>query len=168
MTQKRGWYWPWLLAAGLLGIVGVNVTMLFVAGSDANGSVVESDYYRKAVQWDSTMAQRAASDSLGWTAEISLSAASASPGAGTVSVLLADSTGAGVAGAAVRAVLIHNADAGRPIELALRDEGAGRYGATVPFPHSGRWEVRVNAERARERFAVIAHADLAASPGGVR
>jgi len=168
MTQKRGWYWPWLLAAGLLGIVGVNVTMLFVAGSDANGSVVESDYYRKAVQWDSTMAQRAASDSLGWTAEISLSAASAGPGAGSVNVLLTDSTGAGVAGAAVRAVLIHNADAGRPIELALRDEGAGRYGATVPFQHSGRWEVRVNAERARERFAVIAHADLAAPPAGVR
>ena len=68
--SKHGWYWPWLLATGLLGIVAVNVTMLFVANSDANGSVVEPDYYRKAVQWDSTMAHRAASDRLGWTASV--------------------------------------------------------------------------------------------------
>lgn len=176
MTTTRGWYWPWLLAAGLLGIVGVNVTMFFVAGSDANGSVVEPDYYRKAVQWDSTMADRAASDLLGWTATVSLSAAEAVAGsaarAGAVRVTLADSAGVGVAGAAVRAVMIHNADAGRPIVLTLRDEGGGRYAATMPFEHSGRWEVRVRAERVStaresaartlERFAVIAHADLAA------
>jgi hypothetical protein len=72
--STRGWYWPWLLATGLLGIVAVNVTMLLVANSDANGSVVEPDYYRKAVQWDSTMAHRAESDLLRWTAAVSLSA----------------------------------------------------------------------------------------------
>ena len=162
----RGWYWPWLLAAGLLGVVGVNVTMLFVANSDANGSVVEPDYYRKAVQWDSTMAHRAASDLLGWTATVSLVADDAVPASGArvgmLRVTLADSSGAGVAGAMVSAVLIHNADAGRPLEFALRDDGEGRYGVGVPLAHAGRWEVRVSAERAGARFAVIAHTDVAA------
>ena len=165
---KRGWYWPWLLAAGLLGVVGVNVTMLFVANSDANGSVVEPDYYRKAVQWDSTMAHRAASDRLGWTATVSLlagdEALASGARAGVLRVTIADSAGAGVAGAVVSAVLIHNADAGRPLEFALRVEEEGRYGVDVPLAHAGRWEVRVNAERAGARFAVIAHADVAARP----
>ncbi len=165
MTE-RGWYWPWLLAAGLLGVVGVNVTMLFVANSDANGSVVEPDYYRKAVQWDSTMAHRAASDRLGWTAAVSLvaggEARASAARAGTLRVTLADSTGVGIAGAVVSAVLIHNADAGRPLALALRDEGQGRYDVDVPLAHAGLWEVRVSAERAGARFAVIAHTDVAA------
>lgn len=164
----RGWYWPWLLAVSLLATVSVNVAMLFVANSDANGSVVEPDYYRKAVQWDRTMAQRAASDLLRWTATVSLSAERAAPGstarAATLRVTLADSAGAGVAGAVVSAVLIHNADAGRPLQLALRDDGAGRYVADVPLQHLGLWEVRVHAERAGERFGVIAHADLVAPP----
>jgi nitrogen fixation protein FixH len=165
---KRGWYWPWLLGLGMSGIVGVNVVMLFVANSDANGVVVEPDYYRKAVQWDSTMAHRAASDLLGWKVSVALSADEAAPGsasrAATLHVTLVDSAGAGVAGAAVQAVLIHNADAGRPLELALRDQGAGRYGAELPLGHAGLWEVRVSAERAGERFGVIAHTDLVARP----
>ncbi|MCE9602518.1 MAG: FixH family protein [Gemmatimonadetes bacterium] len=166
--SKRGWYWPWLLATGLLGIVAVNVTMLFVANSDANGSVVEPDYYRKAVQWESTMTHRAASDLLRWSATVSLSATDTVNGAtsraATLRVTLADSAGAGVAGAVVRAVLIHNADAGRPLEVALREDGAGRYGAELPVAHGGLWEVRVNADRGAERFAVIAHTDLVVTP----
>jgi len=165
---KNGWYWPWLLVLGMSGIVGVNVVMLFVANSDANGVVVEPDYYRKAVQWDSTMAHRAASDQLGWTATVALSAdvavAGADEGAATVRVTLTDSAGAGVSGAAVQAVLIHNADAGRPIELQLRDEGAGSYGVNVPLAHPGLWEVRVNASRGDARFASVAHTDLVARP----
>lgn len=165
---KKGWYWPWLLALGMSGIVGVNVVMFFVANSDANGSVVEPDYYRKAVQWDSTMAHRAASDLLGWKASVALSADAAAPGsptrAATLHVTLVDSAGAGVVGATVRAVLIHNADAGRPLALTLREQGGGRYGAELPLGHAGLWEVRVNAERAGERFATIAHTDLVARP----
>jgi nitrogen fixation protein FixH len=60
--------------------------------------------------------------------------------------------------------LIHNADAGRPLELALHDEGDGRYGAELRLAHAGLWEVRVNAERGTERFAVIAHTDLIVTP----
>lgn len=169
--SKRGWYWPWSLAAGLLGFAGLNIAMLFVANSDANGSVVEPDYYRKAVAWDSTMARRAASDLLGWTATVTLSvdaAAGTAPRAATTTlrVVLADSSGVGVTGAVVHAVLIHNADAGHPLQLALRERGDGHYDANAPLRHSGRWEVRVSAERAGEHFEVIAHAELDSRPSG--
>ncbi len=153
MALKRGWYWPWLLTAGMSGIVGVNVAMLFVARSDANGVVVEQDYYRKAVQWDSTMALRDESARLGWHATVTL-------GSPAIELALTDATGAGVIGARVQATLIHNADAGRPTEVALQDLGDGRYGGAAVLAHRGLWEVRIRADRGGERFASTTRAEL--------
>jgi nitrogen fixation protein FixH len=169
---KTGWYWPWLLTAAMSGVVVSNVWMAVVATSDANGSVVEPDYYRKAVRWDSTMAARAASDALGWTATSAMSAdaaaSAATPALATVHVTLLDAVQEGVVGADVKVTLIHNADAGRPTELALRELGDGRYGAEAPLARWGRWEVRVSATRgaanAAERFVAITHTDLVARP----
>lgn len=160
--KSTGWYWPWLLVAGMSGIVGVNVWMLVVANGDANGTVVERDYYRKAVQWDSTMALQAASARLGWQAGVSLSAGT--PDA-SVEVHLTDAAGAAVAGATVQATLIHNADAGRPVELALRDLGDGRYVASHALGHRGMWEVRLSAVRAADRFATTTRVELDPAPG---
>lgn len=159
MTFKKGWYWPFLLGAGMLGIVGVNTTMLFVANGDRNGSVVEPDYYRKAVAWDSTMALRAASDSLGWHAEVELGVGNG-PGA-LLELRITDAAGAAVSGATVTATLIHNIDAARHVDVVLRDVGGGRYAADAPLAHAGRWEVRVAADLGAARFVATRHADLA-------
>lgn len=162
MTRKSGWYWPWLLVLGMSGIVGVNVWMLVVASGDANGSVVEPDYYRKAVAWDSTMAVRAASERLGWRTELSLTGASGAPA--SLEVRLADASGAGIAGAAVTATLIHNADAARHVDVRLRDLGDGRYAAEPALAHPGLWEVRIEATRGTAHFAETRHTDLAVRP----
>lgn len=154
---KKGWYWPWLLATGMSGIVGVNVWMLFVATGDANGSVVEPDYYRKAVAWDSTMALRAASDALGWSAELRLSGA-------LLVVRLSDAAGAAVIGATVQATLIHNADASRHVEVVLRDLGDGRYSGATALTYPGRWEVRIDATRGRAHYVATRHAELVSPP----
>lgn len=163
MAAKRGWYWPMLLALGMSGIVGVNVWMLVVASGDANGSVVEPDYYRKAVAWDSTMALRAASDRLGWRAEVSLTGGSGA--ASTLEVRLADSAGVAVSGAEVAATLIHNADAATHVEVALRDLGEGRYAGEPTLTHPGLWEVRITAVRGASHFMHTRHTDLTARPG---
>ena len=163
MAAKRGWYWPLLLALGMSGIVGVNVWMLVVASGDANGAVVEPDYYRKAVAWDSTMAVRAASDLLKWRAEVSLTGATGA--AAMLEIQLADSVGGGVAGAQVAATLIHNADAARHVEVTLRDLGDGRYVGEPTLTHGGLWEVRISAVRGAAHFVHTRHTDLAARPG---
>lgn len=156
MTDRRGAYWPWLLAAALLFTVGANVVMLFAANSDRNGSVVEPDYYAKAVAWDATMAQRRASDLLGWTATATVVRSRADAGTAAVSggvvVHLRDRDGAALSGARVTAVAIHNADAGHPLELTLHERAPGLYGAGARIAHPGRWEVRVQAVRAAARF----------------
>lgn len=146
--MKRGWQWPLLVTAALLFTVGVNVVMLFAAGGDPNGTVVEPDYYRKAVEWDRTMARRAASDRLGWvsTAEVGALAA----GRRDVRVTLRDRDGAPITDAAVEVTLIHNLDAAVPVHGTLRAQDGG-YAASFEIPRGGQWEVRVHAERAAAR-----------------
>lgn len=160
MARKQGWYWPWLLAAGMGGVVVSNVWMAVVATSDANGSVVEPDYYRKAVQWDSTMALRAASDALGWRADVAIAGAVGAPA--RLELRLIDRDGAGVAGATVQVVLIHNTAAADHVNLVLRDVGEGRYVAEPMLPYPGQWEVRLDAVRGGEHFVGSRRADLTA------
>ena len=167
MKFRRGAHWPWLISAALLFTVGVNVVILFAANSDRNGSVVEPDYYRKAVAWDSTMARRAASDRLGWTAMATLvRRAGDAAGSGGIVVRITDRDGAPVRGAAGRAVLIHNLDAGNPQQAELHEREPGVYAGSVRISHSGRWEVRVEARRDESRFmrVIFAEAESASAP----
>jgi len=163
--MKRGWQWPVLVALALMFTVGVNVVMLFAAKGDPNGTVVEPDYYRKAVEWDRTMARQKASDALKWTATADISAStSASTRASTsasrqVRVVLRDSAGVAVSAANVRVTLIHNAEAAKLVEGALTAQSNGDYTGTLLAPHAGRWEVRVTARRGEERFLATLHAE---------
>jgi nitrogen fixation protein FixH len=146
-----------LVSLALAFTVGVNVVMLFAAGADPNGTVVEPDYYRKAVEWDRTMARRAASVALGWQANATLGgldvSAAAAPPARTLTVDLRDASGTPIADAEVSATLIHNREASVPVAVALRAVGAaGRYAGTGALLHAGQWEVRVVARRGGERF----------------
>lgn len=154
--MKRGWQWPVLVTAALLFTVGVNVVMLFAAGGDPNGSVVEPDYYRKAVDWDRTMARRAASDRLAWTSTVTLGPVV--DGQRLVVLALRDSAGAAVRDADVTVTLIHNLEASTPVQGALsaRDDV---YAGGLAAARGGQWEVRVEARRGTERYAATMRAE---------
>lgn len=152
--MKRGWQWPVLITLALGFTVGVNFVMLYAANRDPNGTVVEQDYYRKAVEWDRTMARRSASVALGWTAQVSLAQ---TPGA--LHVQLADSAAAFIADAEVTATLIHNREASTPLVVTLRGAGTGAYVVELPSLRSGLWEVRVVARRGTDRFESTQHAE---------
>lgn len=154
--MKRGWQWPVLVTAALCFTVGANVVMLFAAGGDPNGTVVEPDYYRKAVDWDRTMARRAASDRLSWTSTVSLGRAV--NGRREVLLTLRDSAGVAVRDADVTVTLIHNLEASTPVQGALsaRDDV---YAGTLDAARSGQWEVRVEVRRGPERYAATMRAD---------
>lgn len=150
--MKRGWQWPVLVSLALAFTVGVNVVMLLAAGSDPNGTVVEPDYYRKAVEWDRTMARRAASAALGWSATASIGAATTSPVQRRIAVSLTDAGGAALSGAEVSATLIHNREASAPVTIDLQEGDAGQYVGAGALLHAGQWELRIAARRGRERF----------------
>lgn len=155
--MKRGWQWPVLVSLALLFTVGVNVVMLFAAKGDPNGTVVEPDYYRKAVEWDRAMARQSASDALGWTASVIIGASEEA--SREVRVVLRDSAGVTVPDADVRVTLIHNAEAAKLVEGALTAQPSGEYAGTFRAPHAGRWEVRVTARRGEERYLTTLHAE---------
>jgi len=160
--RGKGMIWPVLVTAALLFTVGVNVVMLFAASSDRNGSVVEPEYYRKAVEWDRTMARRAESARLGWSSAATLGVAVANASGvreRELVVTLTDSSGVPVTGAELIVTLIHNSDAANPATAVLRGSALGRYDARIPAAASGRWEVRVEARRGVERFGSVLHVE---------
>ena len=61
----KGWYWPVAIVGLLVGGAAANIGLMIVANRDATFAV-EPDYYRKAVDWDRTMAQEARNVELGW------------------------------------------------------------------------------------------------------
>ena len=155
--MKKGWQWPVLVTLALGFTVGVNVVMLMASSSDPNGTVVEPDYYRKAVDWDRTMARQAASNALGWSATSSIGAANSA--AREVRVLLRDSAGTPVSDAGVSVTLIHNREASEPVLASLRALGDGAYAGNAIAARAGLWEVRITARRGTERFEVTQRAE---------
>lgn len=154
--RAQGWYWPWLVVLALGGTVGANVILVVAASGDANGAVVEADYYRKAVAWEGAMERRRESLALGWQVRARLERADATAGVDAGARLLlevSDRDRRPLAGARFTAVLIHNLDAARPVAAALSESAPGRYEAAVAVTRPGLWEVRVEGARGTERFS---------------
>ena len=146
---------------GVLALtVGANAWILYEANRDPNASVVEPDYYRKAVAYDSTLAQQRRDATLGWQL-------TATPGAldrrGTpLRVTLADRDGRPLAGAVVTLAAIHNLDAGRVVPARFVTDAGGNASARVAFDRAGLWELRFLVRLGTERFT----ADLRSDVGG--
>lgn len=153
--------WP-LAIAGVLAItVGANFWILFVANQDPNAAALESDYYRKAVAFDSTLAQAAHDSALGWRLD-------ATPGryraAGTpLTVALFDRDGRPLRDARIALTAIHNLEAGRVVSAAFLTGADGRATTVVPLHHAGLWEFRFEARLGGERFTADLRRDVGAS-----
>ena len=154
--MKPGAMWPVAIVGVLAITVAANVVLIVMA-NDRKASVVEPDYYRKAVAFDSTMAERAADAKLGWRMEAALGA----PGtAGTeLDARLLDASGAPLDDASVNVVAVHNLDAGNPVSGRLAGQGAGRYRAMLPLAYGGRWELRFAVQRGAQYFTANLHQD---------
>jgi nitrogen fixation protein FixH len=153
--------WPLAVSAVLAVTVGANAVVFYLA-RDPGAAVVEPDYYRRAVRWDSTLAARRASAALGWTVSAALGPLSTGSRGTELAVRLADRDGRPLAGALVRAVLLHNRDAEHPLTAALVPRGAGLYVARLPLERTGRWEVRLEVVRGAERFGAVLRCEAVA------
>jgi hypothetical protein len=92
---------------------------------------VEPDYYRKAVAYDSTLAQERHDAQLGW--QLTATTGGLDP-AGTRSRGAGGSRWRPLAGAVVTSAAIHNLDAGRVIAARLVTAGRPRLGARGAGP----------------------------------
>jgi len=160
--MKRSTRWPLGIAGVLLATVVANIALYYVAGSDPS-FVIEPNYYAKAIAWDSTMAQSAMNQKLGWHLAPSLAAYTMRDGA-ELSVRLTDSTGAPIDDATVKVAALYNARAATVVESTLHLDHAS-YVAHLPVSHRGQWELRFDVTRAGQRFTATERVEaVEASP----
>lgn len=142
--------WP-LAIVGVLGLtVGANVA-LYWAANRGEGPSVERDYYRRAVAWDSTLAEQARSSALGWRIAGSLSPPS--DGQGTLDLTVTDAQGAPVSGARVRVEGFAIAHSRLRLDAPLNEVGTGRYAVRLAVARTEWHEFRLTVEREPARFA---------------
>jgi len=165
-VSVRGRIWPWAIVGVLAATVALNI-VVWVLANQPEGATVEPDYYRKAVAWDATRTQLAHDMQLGWRLGIALGAWGGPSGATPLTVTLADSAGAPLAGATVEVTAIHNALASHPLVLPLAPTGvAGTYAAAPVLPRRGQWELRCVVRRGGELFTTDGRRDT--EPGAPR
>lgn len=153
--------WPLGITAILAATIAGNLVVLRVASDDPSFAV-EPDYYRRAVGWDSTMAQARASAALGWRVTPAVTPLLAGAPA-TVTLVVSDRDGAPVTGATVAVEALFNARANDRHTATLAEVAPGRYAAPLPLAWAGVWELRVRvrgtapdqAFRAVERVTVV-------------
>lgn len=164
--MKPGMGWPIGIVTILVVTVSANLVMMRIANDDPAFSV-EPDYYKKAVFYDSTMAQTHRNLDLGWT--VAVVADSITPGKPTrLRVVLRDQTSAPVQGAAVEATVLFNARASDLTTAVLTDEGDGVYAADFPIRTPGEWEVRLSARRDTSHFTASARVTAVRAAGSAR
>lgn len=147
--MSGGRWWP--IAIGLvLGItVLANVAVYWTANHDPSFAV-EPDYYRRAVEWDSTMARERRSVALGWQVEARLDPPAA--GQAMLHVRLRTREGAALDSADVRADASHNARGAEVFAVRLLPVGAGQYAGEIPSSRQGLWRIDLSAVNGTEAF----------------
>jgi nitrogen fixation protein FixH len=159
--------WPTIVVTVLSGYVAFGLIAARVATNDPHAAI-EPDYYRKAVDWDSTVAQARRSAALGWRMTPMLSAIG-NGSAALLSLELRDAGGAAVSDAQVSVEARQIAHAYDVVRATLGMRGDGAYAARVPVGRPGLWELRVVATRGADRYetSVRMNASATATAGVV-
>lgn len=141
--MKPGMGWP-IAVACILGVTVVgNIAVMIIANEDPSFAV-ESNYYQKAVDFDSTMGLERESVQLGWQATGAIERVDH---AAHVVITLRDPGEQPVTGATVYVDAIFNARANEVLRAVLQESEPGRYVAPLVVAHAGIWELRINARR---------------------
>lgn len=148
--MKRGMWWPIGITGVLAATVAANIWVMVIANDDPSFAI-EPDYYRKALAWDTTLAETRHNAALGWRLTPAMGPI-ASDGSALLTVRLTDSTGSGLAGAAVHVAALHVARASDVHQVTLADSGGGEYAARLDARRPGQWELRFDATVGSRRF----------------
>lgn len=152
--KDRALRWPIGVTLVLGAVVASNIWVAVKAGSDPSFAI-EPDYYKKAVAWDSAMAQERANSALGWRVASSLSSYSRDSGA-ALRVTVTDSAGHPVRGARVTVAAMFNARASSVFTAQLEPDGHDAYITRLPVDRAGVWELRFDLTRNADRFTTVA------------
>ena len=144
--MNKGAFWP-IAIAGVLGVTVVaNGFILYEANHGP--TAVEPDYYRKAVDWDSTLAQETRNGVLGWQLTASLGKD------GELAARLASASGAPIEGATISVQGFAIAYDGE-LTTDLTARPGAQYNGIVRLSHGGLHELRFLVRQGRDRFTAV-------------
>jgi nitrogen fixation protein FixH len=148
--------WAWIAAALLVTHTSAMIAAVVIAVEDPSFTTVP-DYYRRAVDWDSLQARRAASGVLGWESTVTASALG-----DRLVITLTDLEGRPVTDVVGTVSAYHHAATREIRTVPLEERGDGVYFATLDVGRVGAWQVTVEAARGDELFfeecEVVVHA----------
>ena len=155
--MKRGGWWPIAITGVLAATVGANIWMMVVASDDPSFAI-EPDYYRKALAWDTAMAQAERNVTLGWRLTPAMGPI-ARDGRALVTARLTDSTGAVIPDAVVHVSALPIARSASVQQIVLVPDGNGAYAAELDARRPGQWELRFDAAAGRDRFTQVSRVE---------
>ncbi len=161
--MKAGMMWPIGITAILGATVAANIVMMRLASDDPS-MAIEPDYYKKAVDFDSTMAAERRSNALGWTAVSSIDPIVAGKPT-RVRVRLATVDGTPIPDATVRVVALFNARANDLKQATMVAQSDSSYAASLDIGFPGQWEVRVDATRGAAHLISTSRVEVGSSTG---
>ena len=122
------------------GIVfAVNFYFVYLAVKTYPGEDVKNPYVQ-GIAYNATLAERAAQEGLGWSAQIGLEG---SAGERVVRARLTDKDGEGLAYLTLQAEMRRTISDKEDIDLVFRPVGGGEYVAPVDALAPGKWELRL-------------------------
>ena len=155
--MKRGAWWPIGITTVLATTVAANLWVMRIANDDPSFAI-EPDYYKKAITWDSTLAQARQDSILGWRLTPHLQIVAAT-GTIRISATLTDSLGTPISGAVVKVAALPVARASEVHEATLAAGGAGEYEGRLDARREGQWELRFDVRAGSTRFTEVARVE---------
>ncbi len=156
-ATNKGSPWPWIL----IGMLVLQASMCIVGvafASQDRSFAVETDYHRKAVDWDRVVARQRSSLLMGWHSHVHLN-----PSRGQANQLvltLQDDHQQPISNANVTLRYFHHARAADFREATLEPTGDGNYRLASPLNRDGIWEFRVLARTSSAVFTEQLLVDL--------
>jgi nitrogen fixation protein FixH len=150
-------WWPIGITGVLAATVAANIWVAVIANNDPSFAI-EQDYYKKAVTWDTTLAQGRHNVVLGWRLTPTMGPIGRD-GIAMVTALLTDSTGASIPGAVVHLSALHVARANDIHESTLASSGDGVYSTQLDARRTGQWELRFDVQARSTHFTEVARVE---------
>lgn len=144
IDRRRGRIVPWVIAAFYVTFMAAFIGFVVIAFRHPPNEVT-AGAYAKGLAYNETLTQAAAQDELGWQSGTVYHD-------GRVVFTLRDANHEPVAGAHVRAWLVHPAIKANDRSIDLKAISPGVYAAEVALPSKGRWTVRVTAGQGNREY----------------
>lgn len=166
-SRERGWYWPLLIVALLVGQMSIVLTGVWIASSDKSVAV-EPNYYEKAVKWDDQARQAQRNQELGWGVAIRVSDRFDGLHERHLVCELKDRDGNAVTGANLEIEAFANVRSAERVKGTLRPNDASEYEGELPIIRDGLWEMRIRATRGDDVFTAVKSVAVPRALGDVR